>query len=210
MPVTADDRRLGVLVLGLGRRRTDGDLISLDEPGAAPRAARRPTSSCSGPWAGRPGRRWSGPGCTRRRPGRRERSAFLLDAARLLAAAAGRRRDRGAAGRARRAAAGGPLRASTWSPSTGCSRPVVRHRDPAPAAAGRGAARRAAAAPRSCRTRRVQALRRAAAPVWVRRVDDELLRAVAATTGTLAVVHGAGAGQRDQRAASSPRGGRWA
>ena len=70
VPVTADSRRLGVLVLGLGRRR-QGDLISLDEPGDRRGSPGRRTSSCSGRWAGRPGRRWSGPGCTRRPPGRR-------------------------------------------------------------------------------------------------------------------------------------------
>ena len=69
VPVTADSRRLGVLILGLGTAAPE-DLISLDEPDGRAGTGRRPTSTCCGRSAGRPGRRWSGRGCTRRRRGR--------------------------------------------------------------------------------------------------------------------------------------------
>ena len=86
VPVTADHRRLGLLLIGTGSPRP-GELISLDDPTWVGARTRR-RSICSGPWAGRPARRWSGPGCTRRRPGRPSGPAFLLEAARMLAEAA--------------------------------------------------------------------------------------------------------------------------
>ena len=108
VPVTADSRRLGVLVLGLGGAG-QGDLISLDEPEAVAghRAGRRRTALDPGA-AGRPG---AGAGAAVRGD-RPAGGAVGVPARGGPAARRGgrRRRDRGAAGRPGGRAAGRPLR----------------------------------------------------------------------------------------------------
>ena len=87
VPVSADSRRLGVLVLGFGRNDGPSDLISLEEP-----TARHTTGSADIDLLWTLGRQ-AGQALVRAQlheeTGRQaERAAFLLDAARLLAGAA--------------------------------------------------------------------------------------------------------------------------
>ncbi|MCW2580816.1 MAG: domain S-box [Blastococcus sp.] len=86
VPVSADSRRLGVLVLGFGKG-SHGDLISLEEP-----TARHTTGSADVDLLWTLGRQ-AGQALVRARlqeetARQAERAAFLLDAARLLAGAA--------------------------------------------------------------------------------------------------------------------------
>ena len=85
VPVTADSRRLGVLILGLGHGGPD-DLISLEEPDTRPdlEAAEVELLWTIGRQAGQALERARLHEQTARQA---ERAAFLLDAARLLAAA---------------------------------------------------------------------------------------------------------------------------
>jgi len=85
VPVSADSRRLGALVLGLDGR-PDDDLIRLEEPGAAPPTADLELLGTLGSQAGQALERARLFEETTRQA---QRSAFLLDAARLLAGAAG-------------------------------------------------------------------------------------------------------------------------
>jgi serine/threonine-protein kinase RsbW len=128
VPVTADSRRLGVLVLGLGTA-DQGDLISLDEP-----ATVRATGPADVELLWTLGRQ-AGQALERARlyeetARHAQRSAFLLEAARLLAEAsdvadtvhrlAGLAVERLA-----------DLCAIDLTSEYGVTRPVVRHRDPA-------------------------------------------------------------------------------
>jgi serine/threonine-protein kinase RsbW len=88
VPVAADDEHLGALVLALGATATDGDLISLAEPGG-----HRSLSEADADLLSTLGRQ-AGQALERARlheetSRQAERSAFLLDAARLLARATG-------------------------------------------------------------------------------------------------------------------------
>ena len=128
VPVTADNRRLGVLVIGLGGAAR-GDLISLEEPEAV-----RATGPADvellwtlGRQAGQALERARLHEETARQAGR---SAFLLEAARLLASAADVTEtvERLAGLVADRLA---DLCAIDLVSEQGMTRPVVRHRDPA-------------------------------------------------------------------------------
>jgi serine/threonine-protein kinase RsbW len=86
VPVSADSRRLGVLVLGFGRAADPGDLISLEEP-----TARHTTGSADIDLLWTLGRQ-AGQALVRAQlheetARQAERAAFLLEAARLLAGA---------------------------------------------------------------------------------------------------------------------------
>lgn len=128
VPVTADSRRLGVLVLGLGAAG-EGHLISLDEPEAV-----RVTGPADVELLWTLGRQ-AGQALERARlheetARHAQRSAFLLEAARLLASAAdvAETVDRLAGLAVERLA---DLCAIDLTGEHGVSRPVVRHRDPA-------------------------------------------------------------------------------
>jgi PAS domain S-box-containing protein len=127
VPVTADSWRLGVLVLGLGGG--PGDLISLDEPGVA-----RATAPAEVDLLWTLGRQ-AGQALERARlheetAGQARRSAFLLEAARMLAEAA----DVDETVERLAALAVGRLAdvcAIDLADEQGLTRPTVRHRDPA-------------------------------------------------------------------------------
>jgi PAS domain S-box-containing protein len=128
VPVTADNRRLGVLVLGLGGSEP-GDLISLEEPTARPTTVARDVDLL---WT--LGRQ-AGQALERARlheetDQQARRAAFLLDAARLLAGAADVREtvDRLADLAVEQLA---DLCVIDLIEEGGASRPAVRHRDPA-------------------------------------------------------------------------------
>ncbi|WP_324273660.1 hypothetical protein [Blastococcus brunescens] len=86
VPVSADSRRLGALVLGLGGRQDDG-LISLDEPGS-PRATDPAEIDLLWTLGRQAGQALERARLYEETARQAERSAFLLEAARLLAGAA--------------------------------------------------------------------------------------------------------------------------
>jgi PAS domain S-box-containing protein len=172
VPVTADGRRLGVLVLALGQ---GGDLISLDEPGDIRELT---TADVNLLWT--IGRQ-AGQALERARlheqtARQAERAAFLLDAARLLAEAAdvAETVDRLAGLVVSRLA---DVCVVDLDTDEGLTRPAVRHRDPAfghlvDQLRTRHLPRRSTAHPS------VRALR-GGETQWMRTVDDDFLRAIA-------------------------------
>jgi serine/threonine-protein kinase RsbW len=184
VPVTADSRRLGVLVLGLGAGE-HGDLISLDDPGTV-----RATAQADVELLWTLGRQ-AGQALERARlheetVRQAERAAFLLDAARLLAGAADVTDtvERLAALAVARLA---DLCAIDLTSEHGLTRPVVRHRNPAlqPLAdelRERQLPQRGAPHPA------VQALREGRS-VWVRTLDDELLETITQDARHLEIAH---------------------
>jgi serine/threonine-protein kinase RsbW len=173
VPVSADSRRLGVLVLGLGGTVT-GDLITLDEPGAV---------GATGPadvellWT--LGRQ-AGQALERARlyeetARQAERSAFLLEAARLLASAAD------VAETVERLAALAvtglaDVCAIDLATEQGADRAVVRHRDPALHHVAEELRQRQVTQRRSAHPAQ-QALRQRRT-VWLPALDEELLREI--------------------------------
>ena len=130
------------------------------------------------------------------------RSAFLLDAARLMSRPRGRGRDGGAAGPARRPPAGRPLRdrpgdrARLGPPG----RPARRPRAPAPgrpAAGGAPAARRGRAPERAGRGRRAHGVGAGVTDAWLARIAQDERH--------LAVAPGAGADRAGRRPADGRR-----
>jgi len=173
VPVAADSRRLGVLVLGLGDIG-QGDLISLDEPGAV---------HVTGPadvellWT--LGRQ-AGQALERARlyeetARQAERSAFLLEAARLLASAAdvAETVERLATLAVARLA---DLCAIDLATEHGVDRAVVRHRDPALQVFADELRQRQLAQRRSPHPAQ-QALNKRQT-VWLPVLDEELLRQI--------------------------------
>jgi serine/threonine-protein kinase RsbW len=128
VPVVADDRRLGVLLLALGPAAAD-ELISLEDEEVAPRVSPADVDLLStlGRQAGQAVERARLHEETVRQA---ERAAFLLDAARLLAGSTSVREtlERLAALTVPRLADVCVLDLAT---EDGLSRPVARHRDPA-------------------------------------------------------------------------------
>ena len=117
VPVTADSRRLGVLVLG-PRRAGQGELISLDEPEAAraDRAGRRRAALDARP-AGRPG---AGAGAAARGDGAAGGAGGVPARGGPAAGRGRRRRPRPSSGSPTSRSSGWPTSASsTSSPSTG-------------------------------------------------------------------------------------------
>jgi PAS domain S-box-containing protein len=172
VPVSADSRQLGVLVLGLDG---EGDLISLDEPEAPPATSPADVELLRtlGRQAGQALERARLHEQTARQA---ERAAFLLEAARLLAEAADVTEtvERLAA----LAVAGlADLCVIDLVTDRGLSRPAVRHRDPArqPLAdelRDRHLPQRHGPHPS------VQAISEGRTR-WIRTVDDEFLAAIA-------------------------------
>ncbi|SDE71938.1 serine/threonine-protein kinase RsbW [Blastococcus fimeti] len=173
VPVTADGRRLGVLVLARGEGV--GDLISLDEPGGTRELA---TADVNLIWT--VGRQ-AGQALERARlheqtARQADRASFLLDAARLLAEAAdvAETVDRLAGLVVTRLA---DLCVVDLDTDEGLIRPAVRHRDPALAHVAdelrsRHLPRRSATHPS------VRALQDGGTE-WIRTVDDEFLQSIA-------------------------------
>ena len=184
VPVSADSRRLGVLVLGLGTAG-QGDLISLDEPEAV-----RATGPAAVELLWTLGRQ-AGQALERARlyeetARQAERSAFLLEAARLLAEAAdvtdtvqrlaGLAVDRLA-----------DLCAIDLTSEQGLTRPVVRHRDPSRQALAEELRERQLplrAAPHPA-TQAMQWRR----SVWVPTLDDGLLEQITVDERHREIVH---------------------
>ncbi|MFD2093959.1 SpoIIE family protein phosphatase [Blastococcus deserti] len=173
VPVSADSRRLGVLVLGLGAR--SGDLIRLEDPDE--RRALTPGETdllwTLGRQAGQALERARLHEQTARQA---ERAAFLLDAARLLAGAADVTEtvDRLAALAVKRLA---DLCVIDLVTEQGLTRPAVRHRDP------RSQPLADELRDRPLTTRRdshpsVRALREGRTQ-WVRSMDPELIASIA-------------------------------
>jgi serine phosphatase RsbU (regulator of sigma subunit) len=172
VPVTADSRRLGVLVVGLGAVEPGG-LISLDEPETV-----RATGPADVQLLWTLGRQ-AGQALERARlheetARHAERSAFLLEAARLLASAAD------VADTVERLAALAveglaDLCAIDLTSEQGPTRPVVRHRDPALNAVAEEIRRRQLPA-RDSEHPAVRALRQRRT-VWVPALDEGLLAA---------------------------------
>jgi serine/threonine-protein kinase RsbW len=127
VPISADGRRLGVLVVGLGEGQ--GDLISLKEPGQArvPGSAEVDLLWTLGRQAGQALERARLHEETARQA---ERAAFLLEAARMLAEAVD---AEGAVQRVAALAVGrlADVCAVDLVDEQGLTRPIVRHRDPA-------------------------------------------------------------------------------
>ncbi|RBY76300.1 histidine kinase [Blastococcus sp. TF02-09] len=182
VPVTADGRRLGVLVLALGRG--PDDLIDLDRPGGT---ASLTTADVDLLWT--IGRQ-AGQALERARlheqtARQAERASFLLEAARLLAGAADVEEtvDRLAGLVVHRLA---DVCMVDLESDEGLIRQAVRHRDPARAALAeqlrtRHLSRRTISHPG------VRALQ-SGGTQWVRTVDDAVLRAVAMDEEHLAVM----------------------
>jgi PAS domain S-box-containing protein len=128
VPVTADSRRLGVLVLGLGDA-DEGDLISLHEPEGA-RATAPADVELLWTLGRQAGQALERAGLHEETARHAERSAFLLEAARLLASAAdvAETVERLAGLAVERLA---DVCAIDLASEHGLTRPVVRHRDPA-------------------------------------------------------------------------------
>ena len=166
VPVSADSRRLGVLVLGLGSVET-GDLISLDEPGAL-----RATAPADVELLWTLGRQ-------------AERSAFLLEAARLLASAAdvAETVDRLAVLAVERLA---DVCAIDLTAEGGISRAAVRHRDPSLQSVAEELRQRQLTPRRSPHP--AQQAMRQRTTVWVQALDDELLEQITVDERHLAIV----------------------
>ena len=184
VPVTADNRRLGVLVLGLGSG-VRGDLISLDEPEAV-----RTTGPADVELLWTLGRQ-AGQALERARlleetARNAERSAFLLEAARLLASAAdvAETVDRLADIAVDRLA---DVCAIDLTSEHGVTRPVVRHRDPA----RQGVAeelRQRQLPQRGAPHPAVQALQQRRT-VWVPVLDEDLLQQITVDERHLEIAH---------------------
>jgi serine/threonine-protein kinase RsbW len=128
VPVTADSRRLGVLVLGLGEGGA-GSLISLDEPGT-PRASRPAEVELLWTLGRQAGQALERARLHEETAHQARRAAFLLDAARMLAEAVDvddtiERVAGMAVGRL------ADVCAIDLAGEQGMTRPIVRHRDPA-------------------------------------------------------------------------------
>jgi serine/threonine-protein kinase RsbW len=174
VPVSEDSRRLGVLVLGLGA--DGGDLISLDEPGGV-----RATGPADVELLWTMGRQ-AGQALERARlyeetARQAERSAFLLEAARLLASAAdvAETVDRLAALAVERLA---DVCAIDLAAEGGVHRPVVRHRDPALQPVAEELRQRQLTQRRAPHP--AQQAMRQRRTVWVPALDDELLQQITA------------------------------
>ncbi len=182
VPVTADDRRLGVVVLALGRGGSD--LIRLDEPDAFEELS---TPDVDLLWT--IGRQ-AGQALERARlheetARQAERAAFLLQAAQLLAEAGDLSEtvDRLAGLVVSRLA---DLCVVDLADEEGTTRPAARHGDPAKAHLAE-ALRLHHLPRRSVAHPSVRALR-GGGTEWVREVDDVFLRANALDEGHLAVL----------------------
>ena len=183
VPVDADSRRLGVLVLGLGA--VGGDLISLDEPEAV-----RATEPADVELLWTLGRQ-AGQALERARlheetARQAERSAFLLEAARLLAEAADVRDtvERLAGLAVERLA---DVCAIDLASEQGMTRPVVRHRDPALQSLA-DELRQRQLPQRETPHPGMEALRRGRS-VWVRELDEELLTVITLDPRHLEIAH---------------------
>jgi serine/threonine-protein kinase RsbW len=175
VPVTADSRRLGVLVLGLGDGG-DGGLISLEEPGT-PKAATPAEVDLLWTLGRQAGQALERARLHDKTARQAERAAFLLEAARMLAEAVNVAEtvDRVAGLAAGRLA---DVCAIDLAGEEGLTRPAVRHRDPARQHLAdelreRHLPQRGEPHPS------VQALREGRT-VWVRSLSDELLTAITA------------------------------
>jgi PAS domain S-box-containing protein len=183
VPVSADSRRLGVLVLGLGGAQT-GELVSLDEPGVV-----RATGPADVELLWTLGRQ-AGQALERARlyeetARQAERSAFLLEAARLLASAAdvAETVDRLAALAVERLA---DVCAIDLATEGGVDRPVVRHRDPALQSVAEELRQRQLTQRRSPHPAQQAMLQRRT--VWVPALDDELLEQITVDERHLQIV----------------------
>jgi PAS domain S-box-containing protein len=184
VPVTADSRRLGVLVLGLGGA-VQGDLISLDEPEAV-----RATGPADVELLWTLGRQ-AGQALERARlyeetTRHAERSAFLLEAARLLAEAAdvADTVERLADLAVERLA---DLCIIDLTSEQGVTRPVVRHHDPARRALAEELRERQLPQ-RGSPHPAVQAIRQRRS-VWVPELDDALMREITFDARHLEIAH---------------------
>ncbi len=173
VPVSADGRRLGVLVLALGAG--PHDLIDLAQPGGT---ATLTTADVNLLWT--IGRQ-AGQALERARlheqaARQAERASFLLEAARLLAEAAdvGETVDRLAGLAVDRLA---DLCVVDLESDEGLTRPAVRHRDPGRARLAEEL--RAHPLPRRSDTHPSVRALRSGGTQWVRTVDDAFLRSVA-------------------------------
>jgi serine/threonine-protein kinase RsbW len=183
VPVSADSRRLGVLVLGLGAAAT-GDLISLDEPGTV-----RATGAADVELLWTLGRQ-AGQALERARlyeeiARQAERSAFLLEAARLLASAAdvAETVDRLAALAVEHLA---DVCAIDLTTEGGIDRPAVRHRDPALRSVAEELRQRQLTPRRSPHP--AQQAMQQRRTVWVPALDDELLEQITVDERHLQIV----------------------
>ena len=183
VPVAADDRRLGVLILGLGRGGP-ADLISLEEPDQRPEPAPAEVELLStiGRQAGQALERARLHEQTVRQA---ERAAFLLDAARLLAGASDvtdtvERLAELAVGRL------AAVCVIDLESEQGPIRVAARHRDPARRHLT-DELRERHLPPRARSHPATRALHQGSTQ-WVRTVDDELLRSITADERHLQVV----------------------
>jgi PAS domain S-box-containing protein len=183
VPVSADSRRLGVLVLGLGSGEP-GHLISLDEPGSV-----EVTSPADVELLWTLGRQ-AGQALERARlyeetARQAERSAFLLEAARLLASAAdvAETVERLATLAVDRLA---DLCAIDLATEQGVERVVVRHRDPAFQQVADELRQRQLAQRRSPHPAQ-QALHKRRT-VWLPALEDELLEQITVDDRHLEIV----------------------
>ena len=181
-PVSADGRRLGVLVLALGTG--SDDLIDLDQPGGT---ATLTTADVNLLWT--IGRQ-AGQALERARlheqaARQAERASFLLEAARLLAEAAdvGETVDRLAGLAVGRLA---DLCVVDLESDEGLIRPAVRHRDPGRARLAEEL--RAHHLPRRSDTHPSVRALQSGGTQWVRTVDDAFLRSVALDEAHLEVM----------------------
>ena len=181
-PVSADGRRLGVLVLALGAG--PDDLIDLDQPGGT---ATLTTADVNLLWT--IGRQ-AGQALERARlheqaARQAERASFLLEAARLLAEAAdvGETVDRLAGLAVGRLA---DLCVVDLESDEGLIRPAVRHRDPGRARLAEEL--RAHHLPRRSDTHPSVRALQSGGTQWVRTVDDAFLRSVALDEAHLEVM----------------------
>jgi serine/threonine-protein kinase RsbW len=183
VPVAADSRRLGVLVLGVGTVG-QGDLITLDEPGAV-----RATGPADVEVLWTLGRQ-AGQALERARlyeetARQAERSAFLLEAARLLASAAdvAETVDRLAALAVERLA---DVCAIDLITEGGVDRPAVRHRDPALQSVAEELRQRQLTPRRSPHP--AQQAMRQRSTVWVPALEDQLLEQITVDERHLQIV----------------------
>jgi PAS domain S-box-containing protein len=182
VPVSADDRRLGVLVLALGAGVDD--LIDLEQPGEA---ATVTTADVNLLWT--IGRQ-AGQALERARlheetARQAERASFLLEAARLLAEAADVTDtvDRLAGLVVSRLA---DLCVVDLDSDEGLIRPAVRHRDPGRSSLAEEL--RTRHLPRRSTTHPSVRALRTGGTEWVRTVDDDFLRSVAVDEAHLGVM----------------------
>jgi PAS domain S-box-containing protein len=183
VPVTAVNRRLGVLVLGLDTARK-GDLISLEEPGTV-RATAPADVDLLWTLGRQAGQALERAGLYEETARQAQRAAFLLEAARMLAEAADVTDtvERLAGLAVERLA---DVCAIDLTAEHGLTRSVVRHRDPAlqPLADELRTRQPQRSAPHPA----VEALRRGRS-VWVPTLDEEMLRAITADDRHLEIAH---------------------